>query len=44
MADDNNDNDRNDLQEASPAEPPLTRVEDAPQSEGAPSERRRCPF
>ncbi|WP_181003351.1 MULTISPECIES: Rne/Rng family ribonuclease [unclassified Microbacterium] len=37
MADDNNDNDRNDLQEASPAEPPLTPTGNVPQSEGAPS-------
>ncbi|CDJ99851.1 Ribonuclease G and E [Microbacterium sp. C448] len=37
MADDNNDNDRNDLQEVPPAEPPVTHVEDAPLNEGAPS-------
>ena len=44
MADDNNDNDRNDLQEASPAEPPLTPTGDVPQSAGSPSDDEGVAF
>ncbi len=42
MADDNNDNDHNDFQDATPAEQPLTHAEDTPQVEGA-SEAESAP-